>query len=196
MKKSSGLEKLELQVSNLIAERDALAVLSEKYKESFTVLSRAYATANAQVTQALDLSESLTLQYRDIARDRAESITSLLHGNQLVDASNPTGHGATGEHARAAKLEAIIVKREQKLKAGVSNPSFNAARFLTGFVDGKFLGINPSSLSNTDYEGRLEYLSILDKEIARLMSSRAYLLRAKLAAMAGKSTKSQTGQSK
>lgn len=199
MEKPSALEELKLRVRNLTAERDALAVLAESYKGSVEVLSHAYATANVQLTQTLELSEALTSQYRDIARDRAESITHLLHGSRTAAGNTLKGLEGTAGHSPNAKLEAVIAKREQKLNRAVRNPSFSAARLLTGFSDGNFSQLHSRHEKNANYEVRLEYLAELDKEITRLMSSQAYLLRARLAAKVGKSMKSMRshlGQSK
>lgn len=190
------IQRLELQVSILTAERDALATVAEKYKENFSVLARVYATANTQLSEALRLSEELTLQYRDISRDRAESITHLLHGSRTVVGNTLGAHEGATDSSPIAKLEAVIAKREQKLNAGVRNRTFNAARALTGFADGKFPELHQVAGANTDYEAKLEYLARLDRELERLMSSRAYLLRAKLARRVGKSGQPQLGQNK
>lgn len=200
MDKSSGLERineeLEARVSDLIVERDTLATLAEKYKENFTVLSTAYAAANAHLTQAVQLSESLTEQYRDIARDRAESITHLLHGNRTAAGNMVGAHEGSVDHSRVSKLENVINRRERKLNSGVKNLTFSAARLLTGFSDGRFPEVNPPADLNMSYEAKLEYLAHIDRELTRLMSSRAYLLRARFAESLGKTSKPNRGSNK
>lgn len=189
----SKIESLELLVNGLTAERDALAILAEKYKDNFSVLSRVYANANSQLATALQLSEDLTLQYRDISRDRAESITHLLHGSQTVVGNTLGAQNGVADGSPIAKLESVIAKREQKLNAAVRNRSFTAARVLTVFTDGRFPEVHSTAGKNTNYEVRLQYLARLDRELERLMTSRAYLLRQKLAQKAGKA---QTGNRK
>lgn len=200
MDKTSELERsneeLEAIVSSLIVERDTLSALAEKYKENLTVLSTAYATANAHLAQAVQLSESLTEQYRDIARDRAESITHLLHGSRTPAGNMLGAHGGGVENSLVSKLEDSITRRERKLNSGVKNLSFNAARLLTGFSDGRFPEVRLAADLNMSYEAKIEYLAHIDRELARLMSSRAYLLRAKFVQGLGNRGRISRGKNK
>lgn len=189
----SKVNSLELLVRDLTVERDSLVILAEKYKQNIALLSRVYATANTQLATALRLSEDLTKQYRDISRDRAESITHLLHGSQTVVGNTLGASDGAPDNSPIVKLEAVIAKREKKLNAAVRNRSFTAARVLTCFLDGKFPEVQSRTGMNTNYEVRFEYLARLDRELERLMSSRAYLLRQRLA---NKSGKSQAGRRK
>lgn len=188
--------ELERMIGELTSERDALVSLAEAYDGTISRLSSAYAMATSRLERSLELSTALTEQYREIAKDRAESITNLLHGGKTVVGNTLRGHESESDQSPLGKVGALIARKEQRLSAAIRKPSFFVARAVTGFTDGSFDKVNSQDSPNMSYENRVEYLAELDRAMERLTNSRAYRLRSRLKKAMGKILNTNVGKPK
>jgi len=120
------IAELELRVSGLTDERDALKDVAERYKNAVDDLSMAYAIASDGLEHVASQARALMADYRAAARERSQTITAMVQGQREISPAGATTPSST-------QIDALLVQADvlrSRLIRVRRSPAFTIARIL------------------------------------------------------------------